>query len=226
MNDSFHHLHSQSFHSLPPRQQEAFDAIASIIRRGRTPQTAELLRLLKMQQVSSLTYLLHALREKGLVAIEGGVRGQQRVITLTDKGRSVAQMGVPVLGKIAAGPMIAAMNEASERIDPGNALKVLPGDFFLPVAGDSMIGDGILDGDRVLIRPNVLLGNGEIAAVADTQDDTTGEYLATLKRVYHSPQQKSVRLKASNPKYDDLVLPANRVHIVGAFRGLLRPFQD
>jgi SOS-response transcriptional repressor LexA len=58
--------------------------------------------------------------------------------------------------------------------------------------------------------------------VAEVQDDSDGEHLATLKHIFYSPGQKSVRLKASNPAYDDMILPAKRVRIVGAYRGLLR----
>lgn len=207
---------------LTARQRETFKAIAEIVGQGRSPLTSELLERLNYSHVSGVTSALHQLSERGLIHVEGGTRGRQRIITLTDKGRSEARFGIPVLGKIAAGEMIVADGSVTEWIDPGTALKTQSEDFFLPVAGDSMIGDGILDGDHVLIRPNVVIGNGQIAAVADTQNELFGEHLATLKRVYHEPGKVTVRLKASNPLYKDLVLPAERVQIVGSYEGLLR----
>jgi repressor LexA len=206
---------------LKPREQEALNAIAAAIRRGRSPRTCELVEVLRLAHVSGLTYLLKNLESAGMICIEGGVRGRQRLIELTDQGKAAARIGVPVLGRIAAGPMVLAVNEASEWVEPGQMLKVQPGDFFLPVDGDSMIEDGILPGDRVLIRPNIQVGNGEIAAVAQ-EELGSGDYLATLKRVYHEPGHKTVRLKASNAKYEDLVVPASQLRIVGAYRGLLR----
>lgn len=206
---------------LTERQDNTFRAIVDIVREGRTPNTSELLERLDYSHISGINRALTNLIRLGWIHVEGS-RGRQRIINLTDKGRAEAQFGLPVLGTISAGPMIVADGLVIEWIDPGNALKTQPEDFFLPIKGDSMIGDGILDGDRVLIRPNVVLGNGQIAAVADMQDEVKGEHLATLKRVYHEPGQKTVRLKASNPKYDDLILPAQRVRIVGAYCGLFR----
>lgn len=185
------------------------------------PHTSELLEKLDYSHISGIDRALKNLAALGWIHIEGS-RGRQRTITLTDKGRAAARFGIPVLGKIPAGPMLVADSTISEWIDVGTALRTQPGDFFLPVQGDSMIGDGILDGDRVLIRPNLMIGNGQIAAVADIQDEVKSEHLATLKRVYHEPGQKTVRLKASNPKYEDLILPAQRVRIVGAYCGLFR----
>lgn len=207
---------------LTPRQYEVFTVIADFVKRGRPPLTADLMRVLKFSHVSGLTSALKPLTEKGFLDVEGGVRGRQRVISLTAKGRAAAQMGIPVLGRIPAGPMLLAQGDVTEWIDPGNGLKTQKGDFFLPVFGDSMIGDGILDGDKVLIRPNIVVGNGEIAAVAEMQDDSSGEHLATLKHIYYTPGHKSVRLKASNPIYEDIILPAKQLRIVGAYRGLLR----
>ena len=208
--------------NLTPRQQETFDVIVDIVQQGRLPRTNELLERLNYSHPSGIDRALKTLAKTGVILVKGGTRGRERTITLTDKGRGLAHFGVPVLGKIPAGPMLVADDTVTEWIDPGTTLKTQPGDFFLPVQGDSMVGDGILDGDRVLIRPNVIIGNGQIAAVADTQDETTGEHLATLKRVYHEPGEETVRLKASNPKYKDLILPTQRVRIVGAYCGLFR----
>jgi repressor LexA len=91
------------------------------------------------------------------------------------------------------------------------------GDFLLDVSGDSMVGDGILPGDRVLLRPNVPVNNGEIAAVHVGE-----EYCATLKRVYFYPERGVVELRASNPKYAPIEVREGEFNIVGVFRGLIR----
>ena len=96
--------------------------------------------------------------------------------------------------------------------------EILPhweGDFLLIVRGDSMIGDGILSGDKVLIRPVVQVNNGEIAAVHVGDD-----HLATLKRILFDNDQ--VILRASNPAYPDIVLPQSELKVAGVYRGLVR----
>jgi repressor LexA len=78
-----------------------------------------------------------------------------------------------------------------------------------------MIGDGILNGDLVLLRPQVEVPHGAIAAacVGDERE-------ATLKRVFF--EQDQVRLRASNPAYPDVVVPAAVISFAGLFKGLIR----
>jgi repressor LexA len=212
---------NSTLQNLPKRQKQLFDIIATDLNAGRTPVIAELVEKMGLARESSLNVLLQPLRDKGLISWRGGVRGRQRVIDFTEAGAAAGRRGVPLIGRIAAGPMILAESEVLEWIDPAGLLRLQPGDFFLEVRGDSMIGDGIVDGDRAQIRPGVAIGNGEIAAVSYEQPES-GEHHATLKHVHHSPKQKTVRLRASNPNYEDMILPAEHVHIVGAFRGLYR----
>jgi repressor LexA len=91
------------------------------------------------------------------------------------------------------------------------------GDFLLRVQGTSMIGDGILDGDKVLIRPGVEPHEGEIAAVL-----VGDAHEATLKRVFSLRETGQVRLRASNPGFLDLVVPVESLKVAGVFRGLIR----
>jgi len=129
---------------------------------------------------------------------------------------------LPVVGQITAGPLHEILEYPETLLAPGESLRARPGDFFLTVMGDSMQGDGILSGDLVLIRPNLAVSNGEIAAVQIPRDD--GVYESTLKHVFIKQQRGTVILRASNPLYADLELPAEKTQIVGAYRGLVRPF--
>ena len=91
----------------------------------------------------------------------GGVRGRSRIVRLTPKGRYTLGLGgLPLLGSIPAGPLSDAVSQAAEIIDPAELLSNEPGDFLLRVRGDSMIGDGILDGDLVLLRPGGKVRHG------------------------------------------------------------------
>lgn len=206
--------------ALPQRQQQLLELIADDARQGRTPVVSELIRGMNLARESSLTNLLKPLQRKALIAIEGGVQGRQRIITLTARGKLLAGLGLPVVGCITAGHLRQAIEECEEWIDTANSL--LPhraGDFLLRVEGDSMIGDGILHGDKVLLRPGIEVGNGEIAAV---QVEGDGDFCATLKHVHFRAGGKTVRLRASNPKYEEISVRAERVSIAGVYRGLVR----
>lgn len=205
--------------TLTTRQTELLERIARCWEEGVAPVVSELAWAMNYAGQSSVTPMLESLRRKGLIEVLGGVRGRQRQILLTPQGKALTQKpGLPVVGSIAAGPL----GESLQNVHLfAEALQdVLPfesGDFLLEVKGDSMIGDGIWEGDRVLLRPNVPVSNGEIAAVHVGE-----EYSATLKRVFFHPGKEMLELRASNPKYEALILPAEKASVVGVFRGLVR----
>ena len=120
-------------------------------------------------------------------------------------------------GKIPAGRLADVLQDCETIIEPNELLPYRPGDFLLVVEGDSMIGDGILPGDKVLLRPNLHPHEGEIAAV-----QVGDEYYASLKHIHFSRSRGIVILRASNPTYDDVRVPASHVRIAGVYRGLVR----
>jgi repressor LexA len=122
---------------------------------------------------------------------------------------------VPLLGSIPAGPISEAVAHPVEWVDPGSFLSPAPQDFFLRVHGDSMVGDGILDGDLALLRPHVKVPHGSIAAACVGE-----EREATLKRIYYEGEQ--IRFKASNPLYKDILAPAESVSFAGLLKGVMR----
>ena len=205
--------------SLTSSQKRVLGAVAWFEKRREPALVPDVLRRLKLAGESSLTPTLKILERKGVLNIRGGgANGRSRVLHLTERGRHVAGIGgIPLLGTIPAGPLTEALEDAREHIDPASMLAWQAGDFLLRVKGDSMIGDGILDGDHVLLRPEVECRAGEIAAVL-----VGDAHEATLKHVIPMPKSSQVRLRASNPGYLDTVVPAEQVKIAGVFRGLIR----
>jgi repressor LexA len=204
---------------LTPRQKQILEALAWFEGRRVPAFVPDLVARLKLAAESSLTPTLRILERKGMLAIGGGgAKGRSRVLQLTAEGRrAVGLGGLPLLGSIPAGPLSEAVSEAQEMVEIEAMLPWRPGDFLLRVKGDSMIGDGILDGDKVLLRPEVEPYAGEIAAVL------VGEaHEATLKHFLPLPETNQVKLRASNPGYRDLVVPAELVKVAGVFRGLIR----
>ena len=209
--------------TLTKRQNELLQRLAHCWSAETPPVVSELAREMGLAGQSSVTPMLEALRNKGYIEIRGGVRGRQRVLSLTAKGKVQTQRpGLPLLGCITAGPLSEALQMADVFIDTLDLL--LPyktGDFLLKVSGDSMTGDGIFDGDRVLVRPDVRVVNGEIAAVHVGDD-----YCATLKHVHFRADSDIVELRASNPNYAVIEAKGDEVKIIGVFRGLVRGVWD
>ena len=181
-----------------------------------------MLKALGLATESGLSDLLRQLREKDFITIAGGVRGRQRLIELTTQGRARTGFGVPILGEIPAGPLAEAIQDCDEWLDGfGPLLKARPGDFGLRVKGYSMIGDGIMPGDKVLLRPGIAWRPGEIVA-AQIHGEDESSYEGTLKHIDLLNNGKTVRLRASNSEYNDMEFDARQVSIAGVFRGLVR----
>ena len=195
--------------------------LASLLESGRQPSVADLVQELGFAGETSVTPTLKIMQRNGFIEIYGGgKRGRRRTITLTTKGKAIIGIdGLRVVGSIPAGSVEEVISQCETIIEYHELLDHKPGDFLLIVKGDSMIGDGILPGDKVLLRPNIQVKNGEIAAI-----HVGNEFLATLKHVHFSSNKNKVTLKASNPNYKDIVAPAKDVKIAGVYRGLVRNY--
>ena len=129
---------------------------------------------------------------------------------------SARPVSVPVMGRIAAGTPIEAIQSHSHTVAVPPEL-LGPGEHFaLEVRGDSMIEAGILDGDTVLIRKQDSAGTGEIVVALVDEEE------ATLKRLRR--RGNSIALEAANPAYETRIFPPDRVKVQGRLVGLLRRY--
>ena len=145
--------------------------------------------------------------------IEGNL-GRVRAASDDDSGRPIA---VPVMGRIAAGTPIEAIQTRSHTINvPPDMLTATGEHFALEVRGDSMIEAGILDGDVALIKKTDGADTGDIVvALIDDEE-------ATLKRFRR--RGASIALEPANASYEVRILPPNRVRIQGKLVGLFRRY--
>ncbi len=130
-----------------------------------------------------------------------------------DSARSVV---VPVMGRIAAGTPIEAIQSHSHTIAIPPEMLGAGEHFALEVRGDSMIDAGIFDGDTVLIRKQDTAGTGEIVVALVDEEE------ATLKRLRR--RGNSIALEAANPSYETRIFPPDRVKVQGRLVGLLRKY--
>jgi len=144
--------------------------------------------------------------------IEGDL-GRVRAASDDEGGRPVA---VPVMGRIAAGTPIEAIQNRSHTINMPPDLLTAGDHFALEVRGDSMIDAGILEGDTVLIKRTEAADTGDIVvALIDDEE-------ATLKRFRR--RGASIALEPANSSHEVRILPPNRVRIQGKLVGLFRKY--
>ncbi|MFK4809094.1 transcriptional repressor LexA [Devosia neptuniae] len=125
-------------------------------------------------------------------------------------------ISIPVMGRIAAGTPIEAIQTHSHTIMVPPEMLGAGEHYALEVRGDSMIEAGIFDGDTVLIKKQESASTGEIiVALVDDEE-------ATLKRLRR--KGNTVALEAANPAYETRIFPPDRVKVQGRLVGLLRKY--
>jgi repressor LexA len=155
-------------------------------------------------------------RSRGFVpnVIEGNLGRVRAPSVEDDSSRPVA---VPVMGRIAAGTPIEAIQNKSSVINmPADLLSPGGEHFALEVRGDSMIEAGILDGDIALIKKSEAADTGDIVVALIDEEE------ATLKRFRR--RGASIALEPANTSYEVRILPPNRVRIQGKMVGLFRRY--
>jgi repressor LexA len=147
--------------------------------------------------------------------IEGtlGRRSSSATIADDDGNRPVA---VPVMGRIAAGTPIEALQTRSHTISVPPDMLGSGEHYALEVRGDSMVDAGILDGDMALIQRNETADTGDIVVALIDEEE------ATLKRFRR--RGASIALEPANTAYEVRILPPNRVRIQGKLIGLYRKY--
>jgi repressor LexA len=199
--------------SLTARQKAIYDFLLKTIReKGFAPSIPEIGRQFKIASTNGVSDHLKALEKKGYIRRVG----KRAIEVVNALGKTVlsATRDVPVLGRVPAGKPLFS----EENIE---GILSIPDDmgsgklFALQVKGDSMIGAGILDGDKVIVKQQGTAENGEIVCAM-----INGE--ATLKRFFK--KDGVITLKAENDKYAPIAVSEGEFRIAGRVVGLLRKF--
>ena len=201
-----------SMDTLTPKRRAILDFIRErILEHGQPPSLADIATRFGFASRSVARKHITALCQSGYIDI---TPNQARSIRLADAPRRPELLELPVLGRVAAGAPIGPDIDIHERllIDP-SLFRRTP-DYLLKVRGDSMIGDGILDGDLVGIRQQGEAHEGQVVVAR-----LDGE--VTIKRLHRLPG--GYRLMPRNPAYAPIdVGPEHELVIEGVFCGLVR----
>jgi repressor LexA len=178
----------------------------------RLPNRARAIEVIKLPE--SVAQGMGSARSRGFTpsVIEGNL-GRGRAAADDDRGRPVA---VPVMGRIAAGTPIEAIQNKTDVISMPPDMLGSGDHFALEVRGDSMIEAGILDGDTALIKKTDAADTGDIVVALIDEEE------ATLKRFRR--RGASIALEPANASYEVRILPPNRVRIQGKLIGLYRKY--
>jgi repressor LexA len=225
---------------LTKKQLDLLDFIHTCLQKDGVPPSFDEMKVaLDLRSKSGIHRLITALEERGFIrrlahrarAIEiirlpdslgGTVEDVAEAPTPANQGTApaaatIAAMELPVMGRIAAGVPIEAINQISHQVAvPASMLSAQGQHFALEVRGDSMIEAGINDGDIVVIRETSVADDGDVVvALVEGQE-------ATLKRIYR--KGTSVALEAANPAYETRRYRQDQVKVQGRLVGLIRTY--
>lgn len=179
--------------NLTKKQKQVFDFVNTYLaENGIAPTIEEIRKKLKLKAVSTVHEHLNSIKEKGFLS---KTENSARSLKLKKIIKSVLE--IPILGSIKAGyplPAIEGRDGSVSIVNP--EIKTAEGHYALRVVGDSMIDDGIFDGDIVIIKNQSVAENGQtVVAIIDDNE-------ATLKRLYR--KGKGFELVARNPNMPSL----------------------
>lgn len=197
---------------LTKKQKEILDYINQYIKKNDyAPTLREIMGHFGLKSVSNIHQHIEALKEKGYLKKE---EKQPRAIELQKINKSNL-LNIPLAGTITAGEPIEPIEEKGEYITINKEQLSRSGNYYaLKVMGDSMIKDGIFDGDIAIIRKQSTANNGQtVVAVIDDGG-------ATLKRIYKEKQR--IRLQPANPKLDPIY--RKKVEVRGVVEKIIREY--
>ncbi len=197
---------------LTPKQKLVFDFIARYIeRQGFAPSQQEIAQAFGFRSLGTVQNYLVRLEREGLLSRDWNGRRSLRLAAVAEQG-----LRLPLAGTVAAGKPIEAI-ETSDTIDVPPNMVGAGEHFVLHVAGDSMIEDGILDGDYVVVRKQATAENGQtVVALLDNE--------ATVKRLQRHDQ--TIELHPANPTMQPITVDARvPFRIEGVVVGVIRHYR-
>lgn len=199
---------------LTEKQQKILKYIEARLGENDPPSQREIAAHFCLAQ-NSVYQLISSLKKKGYLADSSMHRGLKLSKEYLDQMKQ--HKSLPVIGTIAAGLPILAQENIQEYIDAGDMFEQTENSFILKVAGNSMIDEGIMDGDFVVVRNNSEVGNGKIGAVLINDEATIKKVYIQKNRIALEPANKAGGYKTIYVKKD-----SGDIRIIGPVTGCFR----
>ena len=210
---------------LTKKQKELFDYLCKYISQNDiSPSFEEMKEAVNLKSKSGIHRLITSLEQRGFIKrLKHKARAMEIIKTFSnslkrfDKKKDPLSIEIPLLGSIAAGNPIEAIENPNEFISvPPNFISPNNQYFGLKVNGLSMIDKGIFDGDIAVIKKTNSVLNGKIAAVLTNENEIT---LKTIKII-----ENKIHLIPANKSYTEKIFEINHVQIQGALTGIIRKY--
>jgi repressor LexA len=199
---------------LTEKQLKVLRFIEKRLKDNKPPSQREVAEHFSLAQ-NAAYQLINYLRNKGYLVNLGGHRGVRLSKKYLEKKRQTD--GIPIVGRVAAGEPILAEENIEEYVE----LKELFGEsmdrFILKVVGDSMIDEGIMDGDYVVVQPRQKIENGQIGVVLVDDEAAIKRIYIQRDRIALEPANKAARYKTKYIRRGE-----KDVRIIGKVTGCFR----
>ena len=204
---------------LTKKQKELFDYLKHYISNNQiSPSFEEMKEAVNLKSKSGIHRLISSLEERGFIKrLKHKARAMQIIDKESNNMNSLDIINIPLIGSIAAGEAIEAIENTSDYISVPTSMTSPNAKYFgLKVKGLSMIDEGIFDGDIAVIRKTHNVENGKIAAVL-TQDNEV-----TLKTIKFNKDK--VMLIPANQSYQIKEYKVGEIQVQGTLSGIIRKY--
>ncbi len=204
--------------ALTKKQRKTLDFISTFIEQhGYSPSYREIANGLKLSSVATIAQHIDTLVAKGLlVKGNNSARSLMPVEELQEEMRK-PKVGLPILGLIAAGSPIETLAGHTDTLEVPPFMVGSKNSYVLQVKGQSMIDDGIHDGDYVVVQEKDVPSNGDVVVALVNNSE------ATLKRYYK--EARRIRLQPANSTMEPIYVEAGTpLKIQGVVIGLIRKY--
>jgi len=199
---------------LTEKQQRVFRFIEKRLQDNRPPSQREVAENFGLAQ-NAAYQLINYLKEKGYLVDLAGHRGLRLSKEYLEKKRQTD--GIPVVGRVAAGEPILAQENIEGYIELKEIFGPSIDTFILKVVGDSMVDEGIMDGDYVVVQPGQKIANGQIGVVLMDDEATVKRIRFQRGRIALEPANKAAGFRTKYIRQGD-----NNVRIIGKVTGCFR----
>lgn len=204
--------------ALTKKQRKTLDYITTFIeQRGYSPSYREIANGLKLSSVATIAQHIDTLVAKGLLV--KGNNSARSLMPVEEIAHELKKptVGLPILGLIAAGSPIETISGHNETLEVPPFMVGSKNSYVLQVKGQSMIEDGIHDGDYVVVQEREVPSNGDVVVALVNNSE------ATLKRYYK--EARRIRLQPANASMEPIYIEANTpLKIQGVVIGLIRKY--
>ena len=198
---------------LTEKQQQILEFVVERLRAHHPPSQREIARHFDLAQ-NAVYQLVSYLRKKGYLIDAGGHRGLRLSPTYQEEAEAG---GIPIVGRVAAGEPILAEENIEGYLSIEKLLDRSEGTFALKVAGDSMVDEGIMDGDYVIVQLASQIDSGQIGVVLLGDEATVKRIFVQKDRIALKPANRRARYKTRYIKRSD-----KEARIVGKVVGCIR----